>query len=199
MDFAPNTLILVLRGPLQSWGERSHWTTRDTALTPTKSGVVGLLGAALGWKTDRLPEIDRALTMGVRVDRPGAVIEDYHTTTSGVVNRAGKAKKDYTLESWRYYLADAAFTVALMGQPEWIVRLAEAVQNPVWPLFLGRKCCPPSGPIFVVARNCDSLFGALVVEDKTLTYEIEGGGKPRHDRIVGNRAFGWRLTGMLTV
>ena len=47
-----NTLFLRLEGPLQSWGERGHWAVRDTAPEPTKSGVVGLLGCALGRHDD---------------------------------------------------------------------------------------------------------------------------------------------------
>ena len=63
-----NTLYLRLEGPLQSWGERGRWSIRDTGPEPTKSGVIGLLGCAMGVNDDReLRHLSQALRMGVRV------------------------------------------------------------------------------------------------------------------------------------
>jgi CRISPR system Cascade subunit CasD len=87
------TLFLRLEGPLQSWGVRSRWGERDTASEPSKSGVIGLLGCALGLRRndDRLRILSDELQMGVRVDRPGALLRDYHTTGGGRYGRT-----DYT-------------------------------------------------------------------------------------------------------
>jgi len=80
-----NTLFLRLEGPLQSWGVRARWGERDTTDAPTKSGVIGLLGCALGLRRDdaRLRGLSDALRMGVRVDLPGILMRDYHTTGGG--------------------------------------------------------------------------------------------------------------------
>jgi CRISPR system Cascade subunit CasD len=80
-----NTLFLRLEGPLQSWGLRARWGERDTALEPTKSGVIGLLGCALGLRRDddRLRALSDDLRLGVRVDQPGTLLRDYHTTGGG--------------------------------------------------------------------------------------------------------------------
>lgn len=80
-----DTLFLRLEGPLQAWGLRARWSERDTATAPTKSGVIGLLGCALGLRRDdtRLRELSQELRMGVRVDRPGTLLRDYHTTGGG--------------------------------------------------------------------------------------------------------------------
>lgn len=80
-----NTLLLRLEGPLQAWGLRARWGERDTATEPTKSGVLGLLGCALGLRRNnyRLRELSDALRIGVRVDRPGSTLRDYHTTGGG--------------------------------------------------------------------------------------------------------------------
>lgn len=43
-----STLLLRLAGPLQAWGTESKFETRRTEREPTRSGVVGLLMAALG-------------------------------------------------------------------------------------------------------------------------------------------------------
>lgn len=146
-------LLLYLDGPLQSWGTSARWNVRGTDDEPSKSAVVGLLGCALGYRTGdpRLAELSRKLRMGVRVDRPGVRIIDYHTTT-GVVRNAdgrysGSEKEPYTVESYRSYLADAAFLVALEGPLEILKRCAEALTNPKWPVYLGRKACVPCRPV----------------------------------------------------
>ena len=42
------TLLLRLGAPLQSWGSESMYDRRETDMMPTKSGVIGMLAAALG-------------------------------------------------------------------------------------------------------------------------------------------------------
>ena len=80
-----NTLFLRLEGPLQAWGLRARWGERDTADAPTKSGLIGLLGCALGLRRDdrQLRELNDALRLGVRVDLAGTHLRDYHTTGGG--------------------------------------------------------------------------------------------------------------------
>lgn len=77
-------LLLRLEGPLQSWGVRARWEIRDTQPEPTKSGIVGLLGCSLGYPRQdsrMVDELDKGLRMGVRVENPGRILEDYHTIT----------------------------------------------------------------------------------------------------------------------
>ena len=156
---------------MQSWGERARWSVRDTAPEPTKSGVIGLLGCALGVKDDTtLRDMSRALRMGVRCDQPGARIIDYHTVGGGYAQPAlltaeGKRKLSsgapHTEQTWRYYLCGAAFLVALQGEPSLISTLADAVQSPHWPFFLGRKSCPPCRPPYDGTGNFEGLEMAL--------------------------------------
>ena len=95
-----NTLFLRLEGPLQSWGVRSRWGERDTTGAPTKSGLLGLLGCALGLQRDAayLRTLSDALRLGVRVDRPGTPLRDYHTTGGGqygmAIHRGGSLFHD---------------------------------------------------------------------------------------------------------
>jgi CRISPR system Cascade subunit CasD len=143
-----NTLLLRLEGPLQAWGERSHWTIRDTAAEPTKSGIVGLLGCAQGMTADDdLQGLSRSIRIGVRCDRPGTIFTDFHTVKDGVLLADGKLKKDPVI-SKRDYLSDASFLVAVQASPEVINRLSQAVRQPVWPYYLGRKSCVPSKPVY---------------------------------------------------
>ncbi len=178
---AANTLFLRLEGPLQSWGERSRWSVRDTAPEPTKSGVIGLLGCALGINDDEgLRTLSENLRMGVRCDQPGIQMVDYHTVGGGygeptLLTAEGKLKLSsglpHTEQTWRSYLCDAAFLVALQGPPDLIARLAEAVQSPHWPFYLGRKSCIPTRPPFVKVGEFADLESALAAD-------LTGFGKP---------------------
>jgi CRISPR system Cascade subunit CasD len=174
-------LLLRLEGPLQSWGTRARWDVRDTAPEPTKSGVIGLLGCALGYAVGdpRLEELDRGLRFGVRVESPGRVTEDYQTVTgflpaadgryrrAGITNTASwehvshwRGAAPATIVSPRCYLEDAAFLAALEetgAVPGLLARCAAAVRAPTWPLYLGRKACVPTRPIFeaLTASYCN--------------------------------------------
>ncbi len=142
-----HTLLLRLAGPMQSWGFRSRFDIRDTALEPTRSGVIGLLCAALGIGRGESSKLEQfqALKMGVRVDAPGRVMVDYHTAQE--ILRASGGIAD-TLQSWRYYLADARFLVGLESSDQSLLQVLEdALRNPVWPLSLGRRSFVPSLPI----------------------------------------------------
>ncbi|MFD4831889.1 type I-E CRISPR-associated protein Cas5/CasD [Streptomyces uncialis] len=78
-----HVLLVRLAGPLQSWGVASRFALRDTHPRPTKSGVVGLCAAALGLDRDEpLGEL-AAVLFGVRADRPGTPLRDYHTVGGG--------------------------------------------------------------------------------------------------------------------
>ncbi len=167
----PNPILLLrLEGPLQSWGTRSRWDVRDSGDEPTKSGVIGLLGCALGLERGHpmLLELDRGLRFGVRVENAGRKVTDYQTITDFLPTAAGAFKMSgsktastieaarrsgapATVISPRDYLEDAAFLVGLearAGAEGLLKKAAEKVQTPRWPLFLGRKACVPVRPIF---------------------------------------------------
>lgn len=154
-------LLLRLAGPLQSWGEHSHFNERDTARFPTRSGVIGLLAAALGrHRGEPLGDLAR-LSLTVRTDRPGVLLRDLHTVGGGLPPKAtvttaeGKKRTGDTgtLLTHRSYLADAAFTVAVTARDgsdrDLLSHCAEALRAPQWPLFLGRRSCPPEGPVLL--------------------------------------------------
>lgn len=140
------TLLLRLCGPMQSWGTQSRFSNRDTGLEPSKSGVIGLLCAALG--RSRHEEINdlAELKMGVRVDWPGTLERDYHTALK--VAKAGGGIKNCE-PSDRFYLADACFLVALQGDNELLERLYKKLGRPVWQLYLGRKAFISGAPVYL--------------------------------------------------
>ena len=150
------TLLLRFAGPMQSWGTQSRFEVRDTGSEPSKSGVIGLLCAALGRPREEPVDDLAALRLGVRVDREGRQERDYHTAggthlvgdTYGVALVTGGV--GVAPPSRRYYLADADFLVGLEGEDESLLAtLARAVEEPQWQLCLGRKAFVPGIPVYV--------------------------------------------------
>lgn len=141
------TLLLQLYGPMQSWGTTSRYDERDTQLEPSKSGVIGLVCAALGRGRENAVDDLAALRMGVRIDREGVVMRDYQTATGAAIASSGRADTGRTVVSPRYFLSDAVFLVGLEGQHGLLERVDQALRSPRWPLALGRKGFAPSKPV----------------------------------------------------
>lgn len=143
-------LALRLAGPLQAWGSRSRFVRRETEQAPTKSGVIGLLAAARGVRrTDELTEFF-GLRFGVRTDQPGRLVRDFQTARSLDGTRTMPL-------SYRYYLADAAFVAVVAGDEALLRGLDEALRQPHFPLYLGRRSCPPVGPVSLGLRSATLL------------------------------------------
>lgn len=190
-------LALRLEGPLQSWGFESQYNRRNTGLLPTKSAILGMCCAALG--IPRGTEKERALLeqcVGLRLltvvvsrslkyggkssQLPVRRITDYHTvqntkTASGVLKP--------THLTYRQYLCDAAFACVLSGNTELINRLVKdekgsGLENPVWGIWLGRKACIPTAPVFAgiflteVEALCE-LLGDRPLDMFTYQREVE--------------------------
>lgn len=182
MEERKTILILRLEGPLQSWGENAKWDFRDSSTMPTKSGVVGLLGCAMGQErgSQVLVELAQSITVAVRVDRPGAKFVDFQTVQGKPLKTAdGGKRSNNTILSPHAYLQDASFTVFIDTTPEWQQRIISALENPRWCMYLGRKNCVPSRPILADRMEAADLMEALKEypaaerAGKTMTYECE--------------------------
>jgi CRISPR system Cascade subunit CasD len=133
-------LLLRMGAPLQSWGTSSRFVRRNTDRAPSRSGIIGLLAAAQGRRrTDPLEEL-LSLRIGVRIDQPGSLERDFQTARS----RDGSTSMPL---SYRFYLADAVFAVAIEGDQDLLEGLDNALRRPEFPLFLGRRSCPPAGKL----------------------------------------------------
>ena len=144
------TLLLRLVGPMQSWGTTSRFDQRYTGKEPSKSGVIGLLAAAMGIDRENWTDLEplTRLSMGVRHDRPGVPKRDYQTAQH--IISADRSKIHETAVTTRDYLADAAFLVGLeFNDRSLLERVHAALHDPVWPLALGRKSYVPSEPIWI--------------------------------------------------
>ena len=149
--------MLRLAGPMQAWGDSSRFVTRGTRQEPTKSGVLGLLAAAQGRRrTDPIEDLAK-LNFGVRIDQPGELLRDFQVAISN------DGKKSMPL-SYRYYLADSVFVAGVEGDSELVQGLADALVDPVYPLYLGRRSCVPSGHVCLRTTEL-GLDDALRAED----------------------------------
>lgn len=148
-----STLLLRLAAPLQSWGVDAKFEKRGTARVPTKSGVLGLVAAAIGIQRNDGEGLEmlRSLRFGIRADQEGMLLRDWHTAKS--------EKAAYVTN--RYYLSDAVFLAALEGEEPLLREIDTALHNPVFPLFLGRRACPPEGRVSLGIRTGKTLVDAL--------------------------------------
>jgi CRISPR system Cascade subunit CasD len=150
------TLLLRLVGPMQSWGTTSRFDQRDTGKEPSKSGVIGIIAAAMGIERENWIDLEplTRLSIGIRHDRPGVPKRDYQTagcaTTDTIIQANGKLAKGGGIVSQRDYLADASFLVGVECEDRFLLeRIYAALKNPVWALALGRKSYVPSEPIWI--------------------------------------------------
>lgn len=135
------TLLIELAGPQQAWGSRSRFATRGTENAPTRSGVIGLVAAAMGLARTETLERFQVLEFGVRVDQPGRIERDFQTART-LDGRTSMPLSD------RHYLADAVFLVGLSAADlEELVEIEDALRRPHFPLYLGRRAFPPAGPL----------------------------------------------------
>ena len=161
------TILMKFYGPMQSWGT-SKLKVRHTDNHPSKSGVIGLVAAALGWSRDD-PHIAtlNAMTFAVRVDQPGKLLRDYQTAHK--IAKKGKQAKFipqfydgevpvFTYVTNRYYLTNAVFTVALgISDNHKADAIVDALKAPYFQLYMGRRSCPVPRDLFLGVKNGDPL------------------------------------------
>ncbi len=175
-----DSLYIRLAGPLQSWaGPRVTGNVVRTEPRPTRSGLEGLLAAALGWPQDQWEEWIHSVTLTVRSDRPGSRIDEYQTINPRdedlryqqrayllTFGKRWSKRAHFTPDGQnktsivnRTYLADAEFLVEIRNS-EHFSRLLEAVRQPFFTTYLGRKAFAPSFP-FVLGVGEPGLLETL--------------------------------------
>lgn len=171
-------LLFQLEGLLQSWGECAHWDVRDTGYFPTKSAIVGLICSCLGWSRDdpRISDLNRQIILGVRADRAGTILADFHTVQGkprlATAGGGFRAESKSTIVSRRYYLQDASFLVGISGDEKVLKMISDALLHPVYTIFLGRKACIPSIPVIPQIMEFSSIEEAF--EHVRISNRIDG-------------------------
>lgn len=179
------TLLITLQGPLQSWGGPDGYQRRGTMPRPTKSGVIGMLAGMLGRPRDTDNTDLARMRMGVRVDKPGRILDDLQT----MGRKPHGDHKPLPLQD-KTYLMDARFTVGLETNDVALLdRLMDAIARPTHPPYLGRRSCPPAGPI-PASIHPDALEAALEDHGHDLWVEDPAGGILEWTHPLPNRRFG---------
>jgi len=132
------TLTIKLTAPLQSYGNEATFERRTTNDYPTKSAVIGMVAAALGYRRvdERIVHLNE-LHFAVRVDQIGRNLTDFQTV---------EWKKDTRKITYRDYIQDAIFVVALGSEDETLIdKVKFALKHPKFQLFLGRRSNAPAG------------------------------------------------------
>lgn len=134
------TLLLKLSGPMQSWGTDSKFESRYTDYYPSKSAIVGMIAASFGYRRDDERIIDlNEIDFAVRVDQNPNLIRDYQIASKYKKN--GQFERHYVTN--RYYLEDGIFIIALLGEDQRIEEVHQALKNPYFQIYMGRRSCPP--------------------------------------------------------
>ena len=154
-------LAMYLAGPMQAWGHSSRYGCRTTLDHPTRSGLIGMLMAAMGSPRDDTHTIEvlNSLRFEVLVfsdeKQPIQRWRDYHTVGGGydqsterqfVPRKANNASPNTVLTT-RDYLADARFGALVAGNRSLLEKCHQSLVDPRWGLWLGRKACIPTDPI----------------------------------------------------
>ena len=188
-------LTLRLEGPLQSWGFDSQYNRRNTGLMPTKSAIAGMCCAAFGWSRGSKEEQAFLVSFGelrmtaIAIPRSGAKkdlpvrrLQDYQTVGGGYDPNNPNERRSITVSAEdgkprakngqalavltrRQFLTDAAIGVLLEGDAALLGEVATALANPKWGIWLGRKTCIPTAPVFAgLKSNYDDALRLLIGE-----------------------------------
>lgn len=197
-------LILDLEAPLIAFGGVAIDHMGVTRDFPALSMLTGLVANALGWRRtewekhqalqDRLvfaARLDWVNPAGLLTDTQNAKLEkkDHGWTTWGVIEGRDGASYGAPHRRKRDYHMDARAVIALRLEPEdgdpGLDRLAEALERPARPLFVGRKACLPSRPVLPVKAEERFVMAADA-------YTALGRPGVRRDDVVEDRPSGLR-------
>lgn len=142
------TILLKLSGPMQSWGTDSRFETRNTGRYPSKSSIIGMIAASLGYRREETEKIIKLnkLDFAVRVDQGGTILRDYHIAKS--YKESGAENRTYVTN--RYYLQDSVFVVGIgSNDMELMGEIEKALKKPYFQPFLGRRSLPLNADFFI--------------------------------------------------
>ncbi|MBE0474410.1 type I-E CRISPR-associated protein Cas5/CasD [Rhodoferax sp.] len=176
----PRHLLIRLSSPLIAFGGETIDNFGVIRDFPALSMVTGLIANAQGWDRGddvRHNRLQARLRMGARLEAPGSRLTDFQTaqlgandkawTTWGTVEerRGGAASYDSPHLRFRDYHADLTALLALRLAPAddspTLIEVAQALDRPQRPLFVGRKPCLPIGRLVAGWIDADSILQAL--------------------------------------
>ena len=181
--------LLHLKGPMQSYGDTGFGPLREAGAFPSRSAVLGIVAAAQGLRRndEKLLRLHRALRIHVLTLKPGQVHVDYHTVEP---NGPGQG----TVQTYRGYHHDAHFLACVEGHPDVVEQVQEALQQPIFTPYLGRRSCPPSRPLLPLPKSHEQPVHALLAEADAcrratanrLDLYLEGHDKPEGLHVIAH-------------
>lgn len=180
---------------MMAFGSGTHEREKPTSTLPTKSAVLGLAAAALGREYGSDQRDLQALLVHVRVDAPGRVQADFQTIRDAL--RADGTVNPNIAPIRREHLHDAAFLVVLQGEGELLRKLETALKQPVFPIYLGLRSCPPARPVYVqpgtAATPLECMQGIADLTgtggNRLVLFETPHGALSRFDQPLAQRGF----------
>jgi len=170
-------LTFSLWAPMAAMGDIAVGERRVGGNRPARSAILGLIAAALGverLEEARLAAIEAGYGLALLVERPGELLQDYHSTQ---LPRPGRNRKKptrrdeladprrlNTILSWRDYRTDPWITAALWARaeaPHALDEIARYLRAPRFTLYFGRKACPlgaPTHPVLLEASTIAEAF-----------------------------------------
>jgi len=187
-------LIIKLQGAMQAWGGHTFEDYRPSYIFPTRSAVVGLLGACLGIDREDIQgraDLNASFELTVRPDSRKIQTEQFGRTTEKTLNmqkmtdfhtvldarKVDGAPRPDAIISHREYLCDAEFSLALGFKNNAVFNLEKvknAIQKPHYTPFLGRRSCPIQRPLFekiVAAKSAQDALAQIEPKQGTLYSE----------------------------
>lgn len=184
-------LLWQIAAHIMSFGNAGAKLERTTDSHPGKAFALGLLGAALGkQRADPWHDLSSGYGFAVMTVRSGHRLQDYHTVATpkkgGVFNTRLEEVEasDYTIETWREYISDGYFVIALWGLTD--LELEDAVEALTWPtfeIFAGRKSCPlslPMAPEIIESETLAEAFRKYSMKLYPALYQKNEEGFPIH-------------------
>lgn len=161
-------LKIHLSGVLQYFSSKQSTTLRDTYTTdyyPTKRAVFGLIGSAMGFERGNAEQQaylrDNLIVKYKSLNDDFSVLEEIQTvrplrSQQNYMNKhykrnrfrtvVGDMKDDGILKKVQY-LQDAEFEVYVGGDEKILKQIYEALRNPVYALYIGKRSCVPNKPL----------------------------------------------------
>ena len=192
---------------MAAFGHYAGHERRGSDTVPARSGVLGLVGAAMGVarSDSNGQKALRALRVAVQPLTHSTALRDYHTvqtvprkfkfpaTRRDGLEAAAAERAVNTTITLRDYRSDVAVAVAVWadGAPWPLTKIAQSLRTPKYVLYAGRKSCPLSAPLapdVVRAADPPQAVRAVSVPDwlpspvrGSVTCDPFGAGNP--DRI----------------
>ncbi len=185
-----NNLELTLSAPLQAYCDNPYFMDyHGTEYYPTRSAIIGMFACAMGIKREdmanRHNEFSELQIYVERVKKTPKILTDFQTVspvrTTYLAYKKGevviektsdkllaydgtKCETGETKTVQKEYIVDQKFKLHVFSEnEERLEQLKLELERPMYPLYLGRKCCVPTEEFYpkIVESEIDKSWKKL--------------------------------------